>query len=81
MKKLLGFAYDTALGQLASVLAIIATVIGVFAYDQRGIGERNAIHEINASATELAKAAEQARADADRPGAAGRLLKHSCRDC
>lgn len=79
--RILGFFFDHWLGRLAAFGLLVTTLITGFAFQQRSAERRDVIGELNTSAADLAKSGEMARAAADQPGAAERLLKHSCRDC
>ena len=52
-----------------------------FASHYKNVGARNVIAKTNESAKIIAADGKKARAPAERPGAADRLRKDSCRDC
>lgn len=81
LAKIAGFFFDNPLGRLSAFVALAGFLITGFAYDQRKIGVRNDRAQLNESARTLAGQMEDARRAAERPGAAERLLKHSCSDC
>ncbi|MGL4396607.1 MAG: hypothetical protein ACRCS9_08725 [Hyphomicrobium sp.] len=83
LKLLLNPLFNRAAGHGLVIAGVVAFLVGGFALDHMRQRRKlnNAIGEINRSVDELAAEALEARAGADRPGAAGRLLQHSCRDC
>ena len=52
-----------------------------FSSHYQNVGARNVIAKTNESAKVIASDGRKARAPAERPGAAQRLRKDSCRDC
>jgi hypothetical protein len=81
IEKILEFFFDKLGGKIILAGALVASLIGWFAYDQRSIGARNAIADANASAQELVKKVDDAGRAAEQPGAVERLRKQYCRDC
>ena len=64
----------------AAALAGVGAIKGYGMY-QRHVGATRAVAQINEKAEKQSVQAIEARKHADRPGAAGRLLKQHCRDC
>ena len=73
--------WGSAIGRIVTV-----SLIGLAAWQannvyQRHVGASRAIAQINDKAEKQVDQALKDRRHADRPGAAGRLLKQHCRDC
>lgn len=74
--------FGTLVGRiLAAVVAGWVTWWGWLNFVHDPKVKREVVSEINRSGEQLASAAEAARQSASTPGAWGRLLKNSCRDC
>ena len=75
------FLIDTKIGR--SILTALGCVFAwvAFASHYQNVGARNVIAKTNDSAKIIASDGRKARAPAERPGAADRLRKDSCRDC
>ena len=70
--------------ELAATGVVISLLVGWYAWNnhkQRQIGEERVIARSVKFGDAANAKAENYRAAADKPGAASRLLKSSCRDC
>ena len=75
------FIFDTFLGKAVACALALSAFLGWFAWDQRSKGAAHVVVTINEGAKKIAAEGRKARVAAERPGAAQRLLEHSCRDC
>ena len=81
MGKIVSLLLGTVKGEFISAAVALMALLAWFAWDQRTVGANNERATYEAAGRELANAGLEARRAADMPGAARRLLQHSCRDC
>lgn len=82
--RVIGFFFKDWIGGLvAGAIGLLGLVTAYQLHNaqQRSIGARNAVTEIDTSARDIARKASAARRAANAPGALERLRKNYCRDC
>lgn len=77
----LGLVFDTAKGRALALAAAVLGLFGWFVVEQRNVGARNVVQEVNQSAAKITKQAREARARVPDSGNAKWLQRHFCRDC
>jgi hypothetical protein len=71
----------TPIGRLIAAGASVMLLVTAFGAQQRSIGRTQVVQASKIAGQENADKSNAHHADADKPGASGRVLKKYCRDC